>query len=103
MDQSPTLAQLRAVFACCDDYSGNPHVLWVANNGEVQISAVDGSSESPPITNVRLRYEMFSPQSGHVGQQAAEDTNFMNRIFESLQSQWQDTASGDSEIYVDEF
>ena len=46
---------------------------------------------------------MFSPKSGHVGQQAAEDTNFMNRIFESLQSQWQDTANRDGEIYVDKF
>ena len=103
MDRSPTLAQLREVFASCDDHSGHPHVLWVANNGKVQISAVAGSSESPPITNVRLRYEMFSPKSGHVGQQAAEDTNFMNRIFESLQSQWQDTANRDGEIYVDKF
>lgn len=102
MNESPHLNELQSLFARCDHHKGH-HVLWVSRNGEVTISEVDGAIASPPMTNVRLRYEMFSQGTDNVGPTAARDMDHMTRLFSSLEKEWASARLGDGEIYIDQF
>lgn len=102
MNESPHIDELQSLFARCDDRKGH-HVLWVSCTGEVAISEVDGAIASPPMTNVRLRYEMFSQGTDNVGPTAANDMDHMNRMFNSLEREWTSAGLGDEEIYIHQF
>ena len=103
MNQSPTLEQLRELFRKHDESTGYAHILWVSRSGDVNISTLQGSIESPPLTNVRLRYEIFSPQSNQVGNAAATNDAFMNQMFNSLRERWTESSDADGETYVWKF
>jgi hypothetical protein len=106
LNQNPTKEQLKALFSSCDDAIGH-HVLWVAKNGDVALTPLP--SELTPVgfdqTNpdLLLRYETFVRGNGYVGQQAAEDEKFVDRIFKSLQSEWATVTENSSQRYVDLF
>jgi len=104
LNQNPTKEQLKALFSSCDDTIGH-HVLWVARNGDVALTPLP--SELNPVgfdqTNpdLLLRYETFV--RGYVGQQAAEDEKFVDRIFKSLKGEWETVTEKSSQLYVDLF
>lgn len=106
LNQNPTKEQLKALFSACDDTIGH-HVLWVAKNGDVALTP--HPSELNPVgfdqTNqdLLLRYETFVRGNGYVGQQAAEDKKFVDRIFKSLQSEWATVTEQSTQRYVDSF
>lgn len=102
LNESPTIGQLQALVEACD-HSKAHHVLWVSNNGDVQISVGPWDDANPPLADARLRYETFSQGSGNVGRDAASDTNHMTKLFSSLQEQWRNVGTGNDTVYVDQF
>lgn len=106
LNQYPTKEQLKALFSSCDDTIGH-HVLWVAKNGDVSLAPLPieltpvGFDQTNP--DLLLRYETFVQSNGYVGQQAAEDEKFVDRIFKSLQSEWATVTEKSSQHYVDLF
>jgi len=106
LNQNPAKEQLKALFSACGDSIGH-HVLWVSKNGDVALSPLP--SEINPVgfdqTNpdLLLRYETFVRGNGYVGQQAAEDEKFVDRIFNSLQSEWSTVTETSPQRYVDLF
>jgi hypothetical protein len=78
-----------------------------SENGDVALTPLP--SEINPVgfdqTNpdLLLRYETFVQGNGYVGQQAAEDEKFVERIFKSLQSEWSMVTEKSSQRYVDLF
>lgn len=106
LNQNPTKEQLKTLFSACDDTIGH-HVLWVARNGEVALTLLPtktnpvGFDQTNP--DLLLRYESFRQGTGYVGQQAAEDEKFVDRIFKSLQSEWSTVTETSTQRYVDLF
>ena len=106
LKQNPTKAQLKALFSACDDTIGH-HVLWVAMNGDVALTPLPnkinpvGFDQTNP--DLLVRYETFRQGNGYVGQHAAEDEKFVDRIFKSLQSEWATVTETSSQRYVDFF
>ncbi|MGU7780669.1 hypothetical protein [Burkholderia sp. PU8-34] len=91
LNNSPSIEELRAVFAAADDELGH-HVLWVDTSGQVHLSALPeelgpvGFEKSQPT--MRMRYETFQGGNGYVGAEAAADDRFMKEIFVALLKYW---------------
>jgi len=106
LNQKPTREQLKTLFSACDDTIGH-HVLWVSKNGDVALTPLPneltlaGFDQTNP--DIQLRYETFVRGNGYVGEQAADDERFVDRIFKSLQSEWSTVMEKSYQRYVDLF
>lgn len=107
LNQNPTKEQLKSLFSSCDDTIGH-HVLWVARNGDVALNphpsdliSVGTFDHANP--DILLRYETFRQGTGYVGQQAAENEKFIERMFKSLQREWPTVTDRSPQRYVDLF
>lgn len=106
INQKPTKEQLKTLFSACDDTIGH-HVLWVSKNGDVALTPLPneltpaGFDQTNP--DIQLRYETFVRGNGYVGEQAADDERFVDRIFKSLQSEWSTVMEKSYKRYVDLF
>jgi hypothetical protein len=90
LNRNPTKDELRALLASRDDRAGH-HVLWVADDGEVRITTLPRvwpPHEFTPPPNLRLRYETFHAGKGYVGQEAAEDDDWVDKQFARLLEEW---------------
>lgn len=92
LDRNPTKQDLRALLARFDDTAGH-HVLWVATNGEVAITPLPRTW--PPVeiqpgtpADMRLRYETFLAGNGYVGLEAAQDEEWVDKLFDRLLEEW---------------
>jgi hypothetical protein len=91
LNRNPTKDELRALLASRDDTAGH-HVLWVAADGEVHITTLPRvwpPGEFTPPSNLRLRYETFLAGNGYVGQEAAEDDDWVDKQFARLLEEWE--------------
>lgn len=106
LDNNPTVEQLRALLAECDDQAGH-HVLWVAKNGDVHLSRVPkdktpvGFQESE--SEMQLRYETFQAGNEYVGLEAAEDEAWVRQLFDALVKEWPKAKGRQAVEYVDQF
>jgi hypothetical protein len=104
LNQSPTIDQLKIIFASCNDKSAH-HILWVDHHGEVQISPlpedINPSGFSIRFPTVVLRYETFQCGNGYVGQKASEDDPFMQRLLNSLITEWKTQGGRLTQRYID--
>ncbi len=91
MEKNPKIEELRELIRGCDDRAGH-HILWVAKNGDVDISRVPkdktpvGFQETQP--DMQLRYETFEAGNEYVGPDAALDDDWINKLFDALRKQW---------------
>jgi hypothetical protein len=106
MEQNPTVEELRDLIRVCDDLAGH-HVLWVARNGDVQVSRVprdmapEGFQESLP--EMRLRIETFEAGNEYVGPEAAADDEWVNQLFAALTRDWPRAKVKPLVEYIDQF
>jgi hypothetical protein len=100
LDASPTRQQLRELLAPCDDTAG-PHVLWVSRTGDVVLSRVPGEAALAVFQQahreMQMRYEAFLAGNEYVGPEAAEDEEWVGRLFDSLLKEWR-RAKGQPEV-----
>ena len=95
LNDNPTLDQLRAQLAACDDLAGH-HKIWVGRSGQVHITLlpedltpVEWSEENERI--VRLHYETFCRGNGYVGTEASRDDDWVRCLFDWLVGDWNGT------------
>lgn len=106
LNDNPTIEQQKALFAACDDNAGH-HALWVQKNGEVRLSVIPehlspiGFEKQTP--DMQMRYETFVQGNDYVGENAANDDDFMQRVFTSLNKEWPAAKSKSESSYIDMF
>lgn len=104
MNNNPTVDELTAMFSACNDNDGH-HVLWVSKNGDVTLSLLSkdqGPNQFEEATlDMQFRYETFDCGNGYVGKEAASDSRFMQRIFESLVENWPSLRNKNYVEYID--
>ena len=91
MNRSPTVDELKQLFAAADDEAGN-HSLWIDDSGEVHLSVIPGGltpigfeDETP---SMQVRFETFGGGLDYVGPNAAEDDKFIGDTFRRLVKAW---------------
>ncbi|UEP39989.1 hypothetical protein [Burkholderia sp. B21-005] len=91
LNKSPSIDQLRTVFAAADDEQGH-HVLWVDKAGQVHLSTLPeeltpiGLEDSNPT--MLMRYPTFEQGAGYVGAEAALDDELMKDVYATLLRYW---------------
>src|SRR4051812_15475161 len=92
LESNPTKAELRRLLASYNDDASH-HVLWVDTAGEVHITPLPRvwppGDFSPAPANLRLRYETFLAGKSYVGQDAADDDEWVDELFRRLSEKWQ--------------
>lgn len=105
LERNPTVDKLRAVIKACDDSAGH-HVLWVATNGDVHVSAIpkDKSTAGLPEAeaDVQLRLETFQAGNEYVGSEAAEDTAWVGQLFDALIREWPKAKTKPTVVSIDQ-
>lgn len=105
MNRSPTVDQLRVLFAEADDEAGH-HSLWIDKAGEVHVSLIPeeltplGFEEETP--SMQVRFETFGEGGGYVGPDAAADDKFMADTFGRLVKAWTPPFRAGQIKYVDD-
>jgi hypothetical protein len=106
MEKSPTIDELRGLIRACNDSAGH-HILWVAKNGDVQLSIVP--KELTPVgfqqttSEMQLRYETFEAGNEYVGPDAAGDDGWVKQLFDSLAKKWPPAKGEPAVEYIDQF
>ena len=89
INNSPSIAELKALISCADDEAGH-HVLWVDALGEVHLTTLPadmtpvGFEASQP--SMRARFGTFDQGNDYVGPGAAADEAWMNSLYVKLKS-----------------
>ena len=108
LTNNPQLDELAALFSVCNDSIAS-HALWVNKQGEVFVSAIPvgmtpiGFEKSQP--DLLLRYETCQRGNDYVGEKAAADTQYVQRMFNSLVKEWQNYSAANTSgpFYIDIF
>jgi len=106
LDNSPTLEELSSLLASCNDEEGH-HILWVGRSGSVHITQLPegltpiGFEQSKP--ELQFRYDTFQQGNGYVGIHAAQLKDYVERIFRSLQREWNNYKDAPNPAYIDVF
>lgn len=104
MNQSPTIEQLKQLFATADDDAGN-HSLWIDVSGNVHLSVIP--DELTPIgfelamSSMQVRFETLGEGLGYVGEAAASDEQYMSDTFRRLVRAWTPPFPPNKIRYVD--
>ncbi len=99
--EKPTIDQLKDIVAHCDDESAS-HVVWADPRGNVHITPLPQTLApagwaSVHRDNIRFRLETLQRGCGYLGPQAAEDDEWMSRLFEALTKSWETGVRGYTE------
>lgn len=104
LEQAPTRDQLVELLAAQDDAAGH-HVIWADSSGEVQITRLPigrtpiGFEESEPT--MKLRLPTLSQGNGYVGPGAAQDSGWVDNVFDALVTTWPKAKKASEVWYVD--
>jgi hypothetical protein len=91
LNNNPTTDQLRELIRQGDDRAGH-HVFWVSQDGEVHLSMIPKGQ--PPVwpdrehTDMKLCTEVFLIGHEYVGDEAAEDNDWVSGLFQFLLQEW---------------
>ncbi|MFJ4142992.1 hypothetical protein [Pseudomonas sp. NPDC089734] len=94
INNHPTIDELARLFAVRKD-TLDSHMLWIAHSGEVHVDPMSPCTQESEFReahpDMRAGLKMFRRGQGYVGKKAAADTVFMERMLQSLKSEWQKT------------
>jgi len=90
--------QLVSLLSQCND-AATHHLLWVSQNGEVYIEPLPGGVSAAVFAHnhaakMKFRLELFQRGSGYVGPAAAQDTIWVDRLYQALTRFWTSGAKG---------
>jgi len=103
LNNNPNFGELQAILRALDD-DGGPHIVWVGFDGEVHIDPLPkglllvGYHETIRKQS-KFRLETLDRGNEYVGQKAAGDKNWVERLLGGLNRLWRDNATG----YCDSF
>lgn len=98
LTEESSVDQLRDLIATQDDNEAN-HILWVDQTGEVHLTSLPShltpaSWAAENKDRIRFRFETFLQGDGFIGTDAANDVNWISRLFSSLVRLWEAGATG---------
>ncbi|EAM8994566.1 hypothetical protein E1L19_08660 [Salmonella enterica subsp. enterica] len=101
LNNNPTAQQLSQLLSVCNDDAGH-HILWVSKTGDVSVTLINdigpiGFEQNTP--SMAMRYETFQRGNKYVGQEAANDESYVNRLLKDLINEWP-LYSGKSVRYI---
>lgn len=108
LSNNPQVADLAILFAACND-SAAGHCLWVNKQGDVFVDPIPESLSPVGFerskSDMLLRYETFDCGNNYVGLNAAEDSKYVQRMFNSLVKEWANYSltSTTEAFYIDHF
>jgi len=88
LTNNPTKSELRELLASCNDDAGH-HIIWVGPQGDVNIELLPG--DMTPVgwaermgDQVKFRFETLQSGNDYVGQEASEDKEWLDEVFDGL-------------------
>ena len=91
LNYNPTLDQLRQIIAGVDD-TQDSHILYVTKNGDVRLTIFrsDTAAGADYANEETLQFvlDTFLIGEGYVGQQAAQDPEWMDEVLSDLNEHW---------------
>ncbi|NWF07033.1 hypothetical protein AOA59_26810 [Pseudomonas sp. 2822-15] len=91
LNNQPTIDELAEMFAAQKDKLDD-HILWVGKSGEVKIDCLAPHTEEADFDRnhreLAARLKMYRRGQGYVGKKAAADRNFIEQVFDTLNSAW---------------
>jgi hypothetical protein len=89
LNDDPTIDQLRNLIRMGVDALWH-HILWVDKSGYVMLTGVprNENPEEAKLRNAQLRFEGFRVGNQYVGEDAANDSEFMAELFDKLLESW---------------
>jgi len=95
LTKNPTIEELKKLLICLDDDSSN-HIVWVSYDGEVHINPVEimGKFINEVKDELKFRIEIYIRGNKYVGNEAANDPKFLNRLFNGLIKFWETNRIG---------
>ncbi|CRM10280.1 MULTISPECIES: hypothetical protein [Pseudomonas] len=91
LNNQPTIDELAEMFAAQKDKLDD-HILWVGKSGEVKIDCLAPHTEEAEFDRnhreLAARLKMYRRGQGYVGKKAAADRNFIEQVFDTLNSAW---------------
>lgn len=81
-----TISDLKELIANGDDRHDNQ--IRVTKDGQVFLSQDIVGADN--IENIAFRFESFDAGNDYVGQQASEDDEFINGLYNALKQNWND-------------
>jgi hypothetical protein len=88
-----TIANVRALLASVDDSEDTQ--LRVTKVGKAYLSDITGSEQKEGL---RFRAETWDAGNGYVGEAAAADTEWVERVFGCLKANWPNPESASVEV-----
>ena len=104
INHSPTIDELKHLFAAADDEAGN-HSLWIDKSGDVRLSLIP--EEFTPVgfendtPSIQVRFETYGEGLGYVDPSASEDDKFIGDMFKRLVKAWTPPFPPGTSKYVD--
>ena len=102
LNNQPTIEELARMFAAQKD-SHDSHILWISKSGQVQIDCLAPHAHEAEFDqnhqNLAARLKMYRRGQGYVGKKAAADRNFIEQVFHTLNTEWQNL-KGHSQVKV---
>ena len=91
LNNQPTIDELAEMFAAQKD-TLDDHILWIGKSGEVQLDCLAPHTEEAEFDRnhreLAARLKMYRRGQGYVGKKAAADRNFIEQVFDTLNSAW---------------
>jgi hypothetical protein len=91
LNDNPTKEQLRELLSGTNDLSGH-HILWVDKAGVVRLTWLP--KRWPPVEpledlpGLQMRVQTFEAGKGYVGEEAANDEDWVTELLDMLMTQW---------------
>lgn len=102
LNNQPTIDELAHLFAKQKD-SLDSHILWIAKSGQVHIDCLSPHAHEQEFDesqqDLAARLKMYRRGQGYVGKKAAADRNFIEQVFHTLNTEWQNL-KGQSHVKV---
>lgn len=94
INKHPTIDELARLFAVRKD-TLDSHILWIAHSGEVHVDPMSPCTQESEFQEAHpemlTSLKMFRRGQGYVGKKAAADHVYMERLLQTLKSEWQKT------------
>ncbi|PRA21303.1 hypothetical protein [Pseudomonas poae] len=91
LNNQPTIDELAEMFAAQKD-TLDDHILWIGRSGEVKMDCLEPNTQEAEFDRnnreLAARLKVYRRGQGYVGKKAAADRNFIEQVFDTLNTAW---------------
>jgi len=98
INENSNIEDLRTLIRGCDDENFN-HLIWVSKKGDVTVEKFKTNNPSSEFElsvgdNLKFWIGVFYRSNGYVGEQAANDDEYLNDLYKNIIDNWQNDFLG---------